>query len=354
MQSDFKRLLETIIIDDLEQDIITSGVVSRCEENSDGVVEIVLNFVYPNQSEHAHISQDIIDAFATLGKEVKVTIHSKVAAHKVQEGVKAFSNIKNIIVVASAKGGVGKSTVSVNLACALAQEGASVGLLDADIYGPSIPTMVGVKDKPTTLDGKTMEPIEAHGIKTMSIGYLIEANSAMIWRGPILTQTLTQLLNETNWGDIDYLIMDLPPGTGDTQLTIAQQIPVSGALVVTTPQEVALADARKGLAMFEKVRISVLGIVENMSGYMCPCCGNEEAIFSSGGGEQLARQYDSKLLGTLPVHMDIRKAGDQGIPIVIKEQPISDRYRAIARSVAATLSLKQKEYSGKFPKIVIE
>ena len=353
MSEQIQQTLNKIVLTDSQQPLSESGAFLNIQgQGDDTVVEVI--FSYPNQSQHDKIKAQMHAALATQGLKAEITISNKIQAHKVQEGVQAFNDIKNIIAVASAKGGVGKSTVSVNLACALAQEGAVVGLLDADIYGPSIPTMMGIEEKPQTLDGKTMEPLKAHGIKTMSIGYLVPADSAMIWRGPILTQTLTQLLNETNWGALDYLILDLPPGTGDTQLTLAQKIPVSGAVIVTTPQEVALADARKGLAMFEKVRIAVLGIVENMSGFICPCCGHEEPIFSTGGGEQLAKKFDTELLGTLPINTQIRQSGDQGAPFVTTASTVADRYRSIARRTAYILSQRAREYSSKFPKIVVE
>lgn len=283
-------------------------------------------------------------------------ISHKITAHSVQHGVKRMSNIKNIIAVASGKGGVGKSTTSVNLALALASEGAVVGLLDADIYGPSQPRMMGLSGNPESKDGKSLEPMENYGVQTMSIGFLIDEESPMIWRGPMVTQALEQLLNDTNWRDLDYLIIDLPPGTGDTQLTLSQKVPLSGAVIVTTPQDIALLDARKGLKMFEKVEVPILGIVENMSMHICSSCGHEEAIFGSGGGEKMAGESDVQMLGVLPLDIKIRMQVDDGKPTVISEPDgrIAEIYREIARKTAAKLSRQAKDFSAKFPNIVIQ
>ncbi len=283
-------------------------------------------------------------------------ISTKITAHSVQHGVKRMNNIKNIIAVASGKGGVGKSTTSVNLALALASDGATVGILDADIYGPSQPRMMGLSGQPESKDGKSLEPMENYGIQTMSIGFLVDEESPMIWRGPMVTQALEQLLNDTNWRDLDYLIIDLPPGTGDTQLTLAQKVPVSGALIVTTPQDIALLDARKGLKMFEKVEVPILGIVENMSIHICSECGHEEAIFGTGGGEKIASENDVELLGALPLNINIRLQADAGKPTVIAdpESRAAELYREIARKTAARLSQQAKDFSAKFPNIVIQ
>jgi ATP-binding protein involved in chromosome partitioning len=270
--------------------------------------------------------------------------------------LKPIDNIKNIIAVASGKGGVGKSTTAVNLALALAEEGAKVGVLDADIYGPSQPRMLGINAKPESKDGKTLEPMVGYGMQAMSIGFLIDEETPMIWRGPMVTQALEQLLNDTNWADLDYLVVDLPPGTGDTQLTLAQKVPVSGAVIVTTPQDIALLDARKGLKMFEKVEVPVLGIVENMSIHICSNCGHEEHIFGQGGGASMAQQYNVDLLGALPLDIRIREETDGGKPTVVAEPEsrISQIYREIARKTAAKLSLQAKDYAAKFPNIVIQ
>ncbi len=280
----------------------------------------------------------------------------KIAPHAVQRGVKRVAGIKNIIAVASGKGGVGKSTTAVNLALALAAEGATVGMLDADIYGPSQPLMLGITGRPTSRDGKTMEPMEGHGLQAMSVGFLIEADTPMVWRGPMVTQALEQLLTETQWRDLDYLVVDLPPGTGDIQLTLAQKVPVTGAVIVTTPQDIALIDARKGLKMFEKVGIPILGIVENMAIHICSNCGHAEHIFGSGGGERMSKDYGVELLGSLPLDIRIREQADSGKPTVVSDPdgPVGLMYRAIARKVAARIAKQGEDRSGMFPKIVIQ
>ncbi len=285
-----------------------------------------------------------------------IVIDSTVITHAVQKGVKPIPNIRNIIAIASGKGGVGKSTTAVNLALALAAEGASAGILDADIYGPSQPRMLGSNERPKSTDGRSMEPVIAHGIQSMSIGYLVDEESPMIWRGPMVTQALEQLLRETRWQPMDYLVIDLPPGTGDIQLTLAQKIPVSGAVIVTTPQDIALLDARKALKMFERVDVAVLGIVENMSIHICSQCGHQEAIFGEGGGQRMADQYHVDLLGQLPLDRRIREEADGGNPSVATDpdNAIAQAYREIARKVAAKLSLQAKDYSAKIPNIVIE
>jgi ATP-binding protein involved in chromosome partitioning len=289
--------------------------------------------------------------------EVKVNVTSNVVTHTVQKGVKPIAGVKNIIAVASGKGGVGKSTLAVNLALALSAEGARVGILDADIYGPSQPRMLGVMDaKPESSDGRSLQPIVAHGLQAMSIGFLIEQDTPMIWRGPMVTQALTQLLNDTRWSDLDYLVIDLPPGTGDTQLTLAQKVPVSGAVIVTTPQDIALLDAIKGLKMFEKVDVKVLGVVENMSTHICSKCGHEEHIFGAGGGARMADENKVPFLGSLPLDITIREQADGGNPTVAADPNgrIAKIYRDIARRVAAKLSTQAKDFSAKFPKIVIQ
>ena len=289
----------------------------------------------------------------SVGADAEVQVDWKIQSHAVQKNLKPMPEIRNIIAVASGKGGVGKSTVAVNLALALHLEGARVGMLDADIYGPSQPRMLGSKDRPTSPDGKSMNPIQAHGIQAMSIGFLVDEEEPAIWRGPMVTQALAQLLNETRWKDLDYLIVDLPPGTGDVQLSLSQRIPVSGAIIVTTPQDIALLDARKGLAMFRKVEVTVLGVVENMSTHVCPKCGHEEAVFGSGGGAKLAQQFGVELLGQLPLNIKIREQADGGRPTVIAE-PESDaaqRYRDIARKAAARLAYGAG--SAVFPEISI-
>ena len=288
--------------------------------------------------------------------DVAVTIDWKVTKHKVQQGVSSIKGIKNIIAVASGKGGVGKSTTSVNLALALAAEGAKVGILDADIYGPSQPRMLGTSQRPESIDGKRIEPIESFGLQCMSIGFLIDEEEPMIWRGPMVTQALEQMLNDTNWSDLDYLVIDLPPGTGDIQLTLSQKVPVSGAVIVTTPQDISLLDARKALKMFEKVNVPVMGIIENMSTHICSECGHEEHIFGAGGGDKMAKQYEVDLLGNLPLDIKIREDADQGHPTVVADPDgnIAQAYGSIARGVAARLAKQGKDYSTAFPNIVIK
>jgi ATP-binding protein involved in chromosome partitioning len=294
---------------------------------------------------------------AGITAPLTLEVQSDIRPHAVQRNLKPLGNIGNIVAVASGKGGVGKSTVAVNLALAWAAQGARVGVLDADIYGPSQPLMLGLAgERPLTPDGKHLRPLISHGVSAMSIGFLVDAEQPMIWRGPMVTQALTQLLTETEWGALDYLVVDMPPGTGDIQLTLAQRVPVSGAVIVTTPQDIALADARKGLKMFEKVSVPVLGIVENMSVHICPSCGHSEHIFGAGGGERMAREHGVRLLGELPLDAHIREEVDGGRPTVIAA-PDSARARAyfeMARRTAGALALRARDRSSVFPKIVVE
>ena len=325
-------------------------------DGSDVSLEIVLG--YPGKSLTETIRRQVIDRlkkFDGVGN-ISVNVYSKIVSHSAQRGVKLVPGIKNIIAVASGKGGVGKSTTAVNLALALAAEGAKVGMLDADIYGPSQPTMLGITGRPASKDGKTMEPLEGHGIQAMSVGFLIDPETPMVWRGPMVTQALEQLLNETNWNDLDYLIVDLPPGTGDIQLTLAQKVPVTGAVIVTTPQDIALLDARKGLKMFEKVGVPIIGIVENMAMHVCSNCGHMEHIFGAGGGEKMAKDYNIELLGSLPLDIKIREMADSGKPTVVSEPdgPIAGIYKEIARKCAAKIAKQSQDRSAVFPKIVIQ
>lgn len=324
--------------------------------NGDAVT-VSITMPYPCEGYAAELRELLNSHLADAGiTNATINIDHKVIAHSVQHGVKRLENVKNIIAVASGKGGVGKSTTSVNLALALSAEGASVGLLDADIYGPSQPRMMGLSGEPESVDGKTLEPMENYGVQTMSIGFLIDEETPMIWRGPMVTQALEQLLNDTQWRNLDYLIIDLPPGTGDTQLTLAQKVPVSGAIIVTTPQDIALLDARKGLKMFEKVDIPILGIVENMSTHICSNCSHEEHIFGEGGGRAMASEAGVNLLGSLPLELRIREQADNGKPTVVAEPDCraSQIYREVARKAAARLAQQAKDYSNSFPNIVIQ
>ena len=314
---------------------------------------------YPARTQVDGIRKQVIAAVRALPGvgNVSANVYSKVVAHSVQMGVKLLPGVKNIIAVASGKGGVGKSTTAVNLALALAQEGASVGILDADIYGPSQPQMLGLAgQQPVSTDGENMEPLQAHGVQAMSIGFMVDVETPMVWRGPMVAQALDQLLHQTRWHEVDYLIVDMPPGTGDTQLSLAQKVPVTGAVIVTTPQDIALIDARKGLKMFEKVNIPILGIVENMSIHICSQCGHEEHIFGSGGGERMCADYGVEFLGALPLEMAIREMADGGRPTVVgaPDSRTAQIYRAIARRIAVKIAEKAKDMTSKFPNIVVQ
>ena len=341
----------------LELDLVTAKSVKAVRVSGDRV-EVDVELGFPAAGYRDTLAAELKGRIETLNgvAAAAIDVRCKVTAHEVQKGLKPIRNVKNIIAVASGKGGVGKSTTAVNLALALQAEGATVGILDADIYGPSQPRMLGVQQRPETRDGKSIEPIMSFGVQSMSIGFLIDEETPMIWRGPMVTQALEQLLNDTNWRDLDYLVIDLPPGTGDTQLTLSQKVPVSGAIIVTTPQDIALLDARKGLKMFEKVEVPVLGIVENMSIHICSQCGHEEYIFGEGGGRRMSKQYNVNFLGALPLDIRIREEADGGHPTVVADPDgqIAGMYRGIARRTAARLALQAKDYSHKFPNIVIQ
>ena len=314
---------------------------------------------YPTALVGPEIETRIAAALAPVaaGIPVHVEVVSVIEAHVVQRNLPLLKGVKNLIAVASGKGGVGKSTTAVNLALALAQQGARVGLLDADIYGPSIPQMLGVGgQQPHSPDGKHIEALKGHGIALMSIGFLVDADSPMVWRGPMVTSALEQLLRDTLWGELDYLVVDMPPGTGDIQLTLAQKVPVTGSVIVTTPQDIALLVARKGIRMFEKVGVPILGVVENMSMHICSHCGHAEPIFGEGGGQALGADFNVPLLGQLPLDLRIRQGLDAGQPIVAAdpESPISQQYRDIALRVAGEIAAKARDTSHKFPKIVVE
>lgn len=338
------------------QDFVSTKAVKNLQVNG-GDVAFDLEMGYPARSQVPALRQAAIAAVRGLGgiANVSVNVTTKVLAHAVQRGVQLMPNVKNIIAVASGKGGVGKSTTAVNLALALAAEGASVGLLDADIYGPSQPMMMGIDGRPESSDGKTMDPMENYGVQVMSIGFLVNPDEAMIWRGPMATQALEQLLRQTNWRELDYLVVDLPPGTGDIQLTLSQRVPMTGAVIVTTPQDIALLDARKAVAMFEKVGVPILGLVENMAVHVCSNCGHAEHIFGEGGGKRYAAERKLEYLGALPLDMNIRLQADNGRPTVMADPDgnLAGIYKDVARRVAVRVAAKAKDFSSKFPTITV-
>jgi len=352
-----EALLKTFIDPNVETDLVSAKSVKQISVSGNNV-NVSIELGYPAKSYIEELKSRLTAKLETLEgvEKIEVDVTVKIVSHSVQKALKPLANVKNIIAIASGKGGVGKSTTSVNLALALVAEGATVGILDADIYGPSIPTMLGLSGQPTSNDGKTLQPKVSFGVQTISIGYLVDPDQPMIWRGPMVTGALQQLLTQTNWSDLDYLIIDLPPGTGDIQLTLAQQIPVSGAVIVTTPQDIALIDAQRGLGMFEKVNVPILGLVENMSIHICSNCGHEEAIFGQGGGVAMAVKNKVDLLGSLPLDMSIRESADSGRPTVVAdpEGRPAQIYKAIARKMAAKLAMRSKDFSGKFPNIVIQ
>ncbi|MEP6720824.1 MAG: iron-sulfur cluster carrier protein ApbC [Variovorax sp.] len=334
-----------------------AGKALKNVQIADGDVSFELELGYPARSQHPALRKALVAAARTVPgvSNASVNITTRVTSHAVQRGVQLLPNVKNIIAVASGKGGVGKSTTAANLALALAAEGAAVGLLDADIYGPSQPMMLGIDRRPESEDGKTMEPLENHGVQVMSIGFLVDQDEAMIWRGPMATQALEQLLRQTNWKDLDYLIVDMPPGTGDIQLTLSQRVPMTGAVIVTTPQDIALLDAKKGIKMFEKVGVPILGIVENMAVHICSNCGHVEHIFGADGGKKMAEQYSMAYLGALPLDINIRLQADSGKPTVVADPDgaVAGIYKSIARSVAVGIAEKAKDFSAKFPTITV-
>jgi ATP-binding protein involved in chromosome partitioning len=338
------------------KDFVSTKAVKNLQ-TQDGDVSFDVELGYPAKSQMPALRKALIAAAKGVAgvDNVSVNMSMKITAHAVQRGVQLLPQVKNIIAVASGKGGVGKSTTAVNLALALAAEGAKVGILDADIYGPSQPMMMGVEGRPESADGQTMEPLENYGVQVISIGFLVDRDEAMIWRGPMATQALEQLLRQTNWKDLDYLIVDMPPGTGDIQLTLSQRVPLTGAVIVTTPQDIALLDARKGIKMFEKVGVPILGIVENMAVYCCPNCGHTEHIFGADGGKNMAAEYGMDYLGALPLNMQIRVQADSGMPTVVADPDgeISGIYKAVARQVAIKIAARAKDFSSKFPSIKI-
>jgi ATP-binding protein involved in chromosome partitioning len=356
-RAEVESLLKAVIDPNIDADLISARFVKSIDIDGSNVF-IKLEVGYPAKSYLDELKTNVEKQLGLLPGvgTISVDANVKIISHGVQQSLTPIPNVKNIIAVASGKGGVGKSTTAVNLALALVSEGANVGILDADIYGPSIPTMLGLSGPPSSDDGKSMNPKVAYGLQTISIGYLIDADQPMIWRGPMATNALQQLLQETRWQDLDYLIIDLPPGTGDIQLSLSQKIPVSGAVIVTTPQDIALMDAQRGLGMFEKVNVPVLGIIENMSVHICSQCGHEEAIFGEGGGIMMAQKNNVDMLGALPLDINIRKFADSGKPSVIADPDgrVAEIYQQIARKMAAKLALKTRDYSHKFPNIVVQ
>ena len=355
-RTEIEAALKSHIDPYLGTDIVSAGMLKTLETEGNGVrITVEAGFPVARLGDQMRADLTGVISRALPGCKVELSLTSRIIARAVQKGVKTLPGVKNTIAVASGKGGVGKSTTAVNLALALRDEGATVGLLDADIYGPSQPRMLGAQGRPESRDGKSMEPKESYGIQSISIGHLIEEDTPMIWRGPMATSALEQLLRETNWRELDYLIIDLPPGTGDIQLTLCQKVPLSGAIIVTTPQDIALLDARKGLKMFEKVDVPVLGIVENMSVHVCSNCGHAEHIFGSGGGARMAGDYGVELLGALPLDIRIREGVDAGRPTVETDpdSPSTEAYREVARRVAARLALRARDFSARFPNIVV-
>ncbi|MFN3612023.1 iron-sulfur cluster carrier protein ApbC [Tepidimonas sp.] len=350
------QALQAVVDPNTGKDFVTTRALKNLQI-AGGDVAFEVELGYPAKSQLADLRRVLVTAARSVPgvDNVSVQINTRILAHAVQRGVQLLPQVKNIIAVASGKGGVGKSTTAVNLALALAAEGARVGVLDADIYGPSQPMMMGIEGRPESLDGKTMEPLENYGLQVMSIGFLVDKDEAMIWRGPMATQALEQLLRQTNWKDLDYLVVDMPPGTGDIQLTLSQRVPITGAVIVTTPQDIALLDARKGITMFQKVGVPILGIVENMAVHVCPKCGHTEHIFGADGGKRMAAELEVAYLGALPLNRSIREQADAGRPTVVADPDgdIAALYKAVARQVAIAVAAKAKDYSSKFPTIKI-
>ena len=356
IEADLLAVLKTVVDAETGKDFVSTRQLKNLKIDGDDVA-FDIELGYPAKSQHAALRRRFIEAARTLPGvgNVSVNVLTRIVAHAVQRGVQLLPGVKNIIAVASGKGGVGKSTTAVNLALALAAEGATVGVLDADIYGPSQPMMLGIAGRPESIDGKTMEPMTGHGLQVASIGFLVEPDQAMIWRGPMATQALDQLLRQTNWKDVDYLVVDMPPGTGDIQLTLSQRVPITGAVIVTTPQDIALIDAKKGLSMFEKVGVPILGLVENMAVYHCPNCGHTEHIFGADGGKKMAAEFNMDYLGALPLNRSIREQADSGRPTVVADPDgeLAGLYKAVARQVALKIADKAKDFSSKFPGIKV-
>ena len=350
------QALQTVIDPNTGRDFVSTKALRNLQvRGAEVAFEVELG--YPAQSQIPALREALVRAargVAGVG-QVSVVLRSQITAHQVQRGVPLLPGVKNIIAVASGKGGVGKSTTAANLALALAAEGARVGILDADIYGPSQPTMMGVSGRPESHDGQTMEPLENHGVQVMSIGFLVEPDQAMIWRGPMATQALDQLLRQTAWKELDYLIVDMPPGTGDIQLSLSQRVPLTGAVIVTTPQDIALLDARKGVKMFEKVGVPILGVVENMAVHVCSNCGHVEHLFGADGGKRMAAEFGLDYLGALPLKLQIREQADSGCPTVVADPDgeVAGLYKEVARQVAVKVAQRARDFSSKFPTITV-
>jgi len=355
-ESTLLSALQTVVDPNTGQDFVTTRQLKHVRIEG-ATVHFDVELGYPARSQIDALQAALVQAARSVPgvEQVQASLTVKIAAHAVQRGVALLPSVKNIVAVASGKGGVGKSTTAVNLALALSAEGARVGILDADIYGPSQPMMMGLSGRPDSADGKTMEPLANYGVQVMSIGFLVEADNPMIWRGPMATQALEQLLRQTNWGALDYLIVDMPPGTGDIALTLSQRVPLTGAVVVTTPQDIALLDARKGIKMFEKVGVPILGIVENMAVHVCERCGHVEHVFGQDGGKRLAEEYAMDYLGALPLNLSIRVQADSGRPSVVADpdSEIAALYRQVARRVAVKIAQRAKDYTAKFPSITV-
>lgn len=355
-KTQFEAALAALVDPVTGTDYVSSKMLKSLTVDDEGNVEASIELGYPARRRAQAVGERVGEALKAAGAAgVTVNVTQNIIAHKVQGTLRVMPGVKNIIAVSSGKGGVGKSTVSANLALALAYEGATVGVLDADIYGPSQPTMLGAHGTPVSTDGKTMEPMEAHGLQINSIGFMVGEDEPMIWRGPLAAGALQQMLTQTNWHDLDYLVIDMPPGTGDIQLTLSQSVPITGAVVVTTPQDIALIDAKKGLRMFEKVNVPILGVVENMSLFICPKCGEVEHIFGEGGADRMSADYGVPVLGKLPLSAKIREQADGGCPTVAAEpeSKAGEMYRDMAMKVAGAVARLGKDYTAKMPTISV-